>query len=120
MKELKTLIALQLRDKVDMSWIKDKKKALRQIIISLVKFIISALGVNPETDVAYIAYTGKAAEVLRMKGCPNAMTAHKLLYNSREREENENVMVMERKPQHPTTSNSGLRNDHVKTNKIIK
>ena len=40
MKELKTLIALQLRDKVDMSWIKDKKKALRQIIISLVKFII--------------------------------------------------------------------------------
>ena len=46
-----------------------------------VKYIIAALNFYPE-DVAYIAYTGKAAKVLREKGCPNAMTAHKLLYNS--------------------------------------
>lgn len=30
----------------------------------------------------YVAYTGKAAKVLKDKGCPNAMTAHRLLYKS--------------------------------------
>lgn len=48
---------------------------------TLVKFIISALGLYNE-DVAYIAYTGKAALVLKEKGCPNATTAHRLLYQS--------------------------------------
>ena len=48
---------------------------------TLVKFIISALELDPE-QVAYVAYTGKAAMVLKEKGCPNATTAHKLLYNS--------------------------------------
>lgn len=50
---------------------------------TLVRFIIDALQVNPEEDVAYIAFTGKAAQVLRQKGCPNAMTAHRLLYYSK-------------------------------------
>ena len=49
---------------------------------TLVKFIIAALGLQPE-DVAYVTFTGKAASVLRHKGCPNAMTAHKLLYYSK-------------------------------------
>lgn len=48
---------------------------------TLVQYIISALNLYPE-QVAYIAYTGKAASVLQQKGCPNAMTAHKLLYKS--------------------------------------
>ncbi len=48
---------------------------------TLVKFIISALDVNPNT-VAYASYTGKAAEVLRKKGNKNAMTLHRLLYDS--------------------------------------
>ena len=48
---------------------------------TLVQFIISALNI-PEERVVYIAYTGKAAQVLRTKGCPNAMTAHRLLYQS--------------------------------------
>ena len=48
---------------------------------TLVKFIIAALDIDPH-DVAYIAYTGKAALVLKDKGCPNAMTAHRLLYQS--------------------------------------
>ncbi len=48
---------------------------------TLIKFIISALAIYPE-EVAYIAYTGKAAQVLRSKGCPNATTAHRLLYKS--------------------------------------
>lgn len=48
---------------------------------TLVKFIVAALGFAPE-EVAYITFTGKAAEVLREKGNPNAMTAHKLLYYS--------------------------------------
>ena len=48
---------------------------------TLVKFIVSALNIS-ERDVCYVAYTGKAAKVLREKGCPNAMTAHRLLYQS--------------------------------------
>lgn len=48
---------------------------------TLVKFIVAALNLDPE-DVAYVAYTGKAAQVLAQKGCPNATTAHKLLYEA--------------------------------------
>lgn len=50
---------------------------------TLVRFIISALGL-PDECVAYVAFTGKAAQVLRNKGCPNAVTAHKLLYYARQ------------------------------------
>ena len=49
---------------------------------TLVSFIIAALNL-PAENVAYCAYTGKAATVLKQKGCPNAVTAHKLLYHSR-------------------------------------
>ena len=48
---------------------------------TLVHFIIDALNVD-ENKVAYATYTGKAAEVLRKKGNKNAMTLHKLLYDS--------------------------------------
>lgn len=48
---------------------------------TLIKFIISALGVE-SSKVCYVAYTGKAANVLQAKGCPNATTAHKLLYKA--------------------------------------
>lgn len=48
---------------------------------TLVSFIISALDVDRD-KVAYVSYTGKAAEVLRKKGNPNAMTLHRLLYDS--------------------------------------
>ena len=48
---------------------------------TLVKFIIAALDVCPE-KVAYTSFTGKAAEVLRKKGNKNAMTMHRLLYES--------------------------------------
>lgn len=48
---------------------------------TLIKFIISALNLEDE-EVAYVAYTGKAAQVLKQKGCPNAETAHKLLYKA--------------------------------------
>ena len=50
---------------------------------TLIRFIIAALDVNPDTEVAYVAYTGKAANVLKSKGCPNPTTAHKLLYKAR-------------------------------------
>ena len=50
---------------------------------TLVSFIVSSLNIRPY-DVGYIAYTGKAALVLKNKGCKNAMTAHKMLYNSTE------------------------------------
>ena len=48
---------------------------------TLVSFIIDALDVS-KSKVAYVSFTGKAAEVLRKKGNPNAMTLHKLLYDS--------------------------------------
>lgn len=50
---------------------------------TLIKFIIAALDVNPEEDVCYVAFTGKAANVLSQKGCSNAITAHKLLYKAK-------------------------------------
>lgn len=48
---------------------------------TLVKFIISALQVDPN-NVVYACFTGKAAQVLLKKGNPNVMTLHKLLYDS--------------------------------------
>lgn len=50
---------------------------------TLVKFIVAALNI-PDEKVAYVAYTGKAANVLKNKGCPNATTAHKLIYYPRQ------------------------------------
>ena len=50
---------------------------------TLVKFIVDELKLR-DSMVVYIAYTGKAALVLRNKGCSNAMTAHRLLYHSEE------------------------------------
>lgn len=41
------------------------------------------MGLDPKTEVAYATFTGKASQVLREKGCPNATTAHKLLYKAR-------------------------------------
>lgn len=48
---------------------------------TLVHFIIDALDVDRD-KVAYATFTGKAVEVLRKKGNKNAMTLHKLLYDS--------------------------------------
>lgn len=50
---------------------------------TLVHFIIQELGLN-ENQVVFVAYTGKAALVLKQKGNKNAITAHKLLYHSEE------------------------------------
>ena len=50
---------------------------------TLVSHIVEALNLKPE-DVCYIAFTGKASLVLREKGCENSMTAHRLLYHSKE------------------------------------
>lgn len=49
---------------------------------TLIPFIIAALGVEEE-KVCYVAFTGKAATVLKQKGCQNAITAHKLLYHAK-------------------------------------
>lgn len=47
---------------------------------TLVSHIIQALNLLPD-EVTYATFTGKAAQVLQQKGCPNATTAHKLLYH---------------------------------------
>ena len=50
---------------------------------TLVKFITSSLpGIDPDIDVVYATFTGKAAQVLMSKGNQNAMTLHRLLYES--------------------------------------
>lgn len=50
---------------------------------TLVKFITSSLpGIDPDIDVVYATFTGKAAQVLMSKGNKNAMTLHRLLYES--------------------------------------
>lgn len=54
---------------------------------TLVKFIISALafegaGIDPEKDVVYTSFTGKATQVLAKKGNKNTSTLHKLLFIS--------------------------------------
>lgn len=51
---------------------------------TLVKFIISALtqyNIDPEKDVVYTSFTGKACQVLQKKGNKNVSTLHKLLYD---------------------------------------
>ncbi len=50
---------------------------------TLVKFIIAALeqdDIDPEKDVVYTSFTGKATQVLQKKGNKNVSTLHKLLY----------------------------------------
>jgi exodeoxyribonuclease-5 len=47
-------------------------------------------------DVAFGAYTGKAALVLRTKGCADASTIHSLIYRSRESDENGPQFVLNR------------------------
>jgi exodeoxyribonuclease-5 len=47
-------------------------------------------------DVAFGAYTGKAALVLRAKGCPDASTIHSMIYRSRESDEGGPQFVLNR------------------------
>ena len=50
---------------------------------TLVKFIIAALsddGIDPDEDVVYTSFTGKATQVLQKKGNKNVSTLHKLLF----------------------------------------
>ena len=50
---------------------------------TLVKFIVRSLpGIDPEKDVVYATFTGKAAQVLLKKGNKNVSTLHKLLFES--------------------------------------
>lgn len=59
---------------------------------TLVKFIIDALQVSHE-EVCYVAFTGKAASVLKQKGCANAVTAHKLLYKARPKSDGTYIFI---------------------------
>ena len=48
-----------------------------------VKFIVAALGVDPDRDVVYTSFTGRATKILAEKGNKNTSTLHKLLYQHR-------------------------------------
>lgn len=50
---------------------------------TLVKFIIAALPeIDPNKDVVYTSFTGKATQVLQKKGNKNVSTLHRLLFES--------------------------------------
>ena len=50
---------------------------------TLIKFIVSALpDIDPDTQVVYTSFTGKATQVLAKKGNKNTSTLHKLLFES--------------------------------------
>ena len=50
---------------------------------TLVKFIVAALpNIDPDEDVIYTSFTGKATQVLQKKGNRNVSTLHKLLFKS--------------------------------------
>lgn len=50
---------------------------------TLVKFIVAALpNINPDKDVVYTSFTGKATQVLQKKGNKNVSTLHRLLFES--------------------------------------
>lgn len=51
---------------------------------TLVKTLVQSLpGINPDTDVCYSAYTGKACQVLAKMGNKNTCTLHRLLFDYR-------------------------------------
>jgi exodeoxyribonuclease-5 len=54
---------------------------------TIVYAIIEELGLNKDEEVVFATYTGKAALVLTLKGCP-ATTIHKLIYAPKEIEVN--------------------------------
>lgn len=60
-----------------------------------VQYIIEALGLS-EDQVVYATLTGKAALVLRSKGCLNAITLHKLLYIPKKLPDSDEVEFIER------------------------
>ena len=43
MKKLKALVLMQIRDKLDFSWWKDKKKRIQTIVLSIVKFLVTTI-----------------------------------------------------------------------------
>lgn len=50
---------------------------------TLINFIVHSLpGIDPDSDVVFATFTGKAAQVLISKGNENSMTLHRLLYES--------------------------------------
>ena len=68
MKHLKSLVAMQLRDKVDLSFIKDKKEAIRTIVFSILKFaIITAI-------VYVILYLCNVVGIFSYDESPNVVT----------------------------------------------
>lgn len=56
------------------------------------------LAQNLDGEVLFAAYTGKAAQVLRSKGCDNATTIHSLIYRPRSKSAEE-LILLERKLQ---------------------
>jgi hypothetical protein len=81
------------------SWYKNRRKIQQVFEInglagtgktSIIPYIIDDLGLDPQSDVVFGTYTGKAASVLRKKGIP-CRTIHSLIYELVEN--NKGVMV---------------------------
>jgi exodeoxyribonuclease-5 len=50
---------------------------------TILPFVVQRMGI-PEDNVAFVAYTGKAARVMKLKGAERASTIHRLIYSPEE------------------------------------
>lgn len=66
---------------------------------TLARYIVESLGLNASTEVKYAAFTGKAAHVLRSKGCETASTIHSLIYMPREQARSKLTALKRRREQ---------------------
>lgn len=66
----------------------------------MVQYIIQELNLKDD-EIAYCAYTGKAAMVLKAKGCQGATTAHQLVYYNNELPDGTFVHIPLKAPENP-------------------
>lgn len=80
---------------------------------------------NASGNVLFAAYTGKAAHVLRSKGCRDAQTIHSLIYHSRDKSKArlidlEGELDDLKRELRKSTSNEKFIEDHQEVKKLLK
>ena len=68
MKQIKTLVLMQLKDKVDFSWVKNRKSRIHTIVSSIIKFVILTLIYTA------VLYAAKLLGVIFPSDMPQLMT----------------------------------------------
>lgn len=73
-------------------------------------------------DVLFGAYTGKAAHVLKTKGCHNAATIHSMIYHSRDKSKNRLITLKDELAQfrNKMLSEEGVDEEFLRNHPIVK